>query len=86
MPNQWLATEVVATRSNGSGTGRTITMSGMDTSVREVPTITRTNTTAAISRASVSLEDEGCTVSFKVKIRSLLASVPDGGVTPPNPI
>lgn len=105
MPNQWLATDSLTTKTNGSGTGRIITLGGTDTSVRSlpdvtrtveetgtnttvrsVPIITRTTTKSATAIATTTNEDEGYTLNFAIKIRSLLGSVPVGADSPPSPI
>lgn len=84
--NQWLQTLVVTNRGTGQGTGRAIVMSGTNTTVRAVPTITRTMTRGAVAVATTTNEDEGYTISFAIKIRSLLGTVPAGADSPPSPI
>ena len=76
MPNQWLPTDANTTRTNGTGTNRTITQSGLTTTLRQVPLITRTITKNAVAVSTVTNEDEGFTMSFTVKIRDLIGTVP----------
>ena len=84
--SNWLTTEIVTTKTNGMSTARNIVMSGTDTTLQELPTITRTSTRTPTEVDDVTHEDEGCVATFALKIRSLLGTVPPGADNPPSPI
>lgn len=86
MPNAWLKTAVTTTKTNGTGTARTVAVTGTNTTARDVPSITRTSTRSAVAIATTTGEDEGFSIEFSIKVRSLLATVPEGAASPPNPI